>query len=102
MTGMGPVAVAAPDARATWRTGRTHPVFVGGFNPYARRLKSLEILVPILYSRALRRRLRGGPHRAAREGCGRAVSLEHRGLSGRRLGYRRKLKSAVDSSRFRQ
>lgn len=50
MTGIGPVAVRAPRVRDRVGTGETRIRFTSAMlPPYARRSKSLEVLIPILY-----------------------------------------------------
>jgi hypothetical protein len=56
MTGIGPVAVRAPRIRDRVGTGEERIAFsLAILPPYARRSKSLELLIPILYSRPLPR-----------------------------------------------
>src|SRR5277367_6786907 len=50
MTGIGPVAVRAPRIRDRVGTGEERIAFSSAIlPPYARRSKSLEVLIPILY-----------------------------------------------------
>ena len=52
--------------------------------PYARRSKSLDTLIPILYlSGVSTRRLRGGAGRLARQGYSWLVGYDHRAAEGR-------------------
>jgi hypothetical protein len=96
MTGIGPVAVRAPRIRDRVGTGEERIAFSSAIlPPYARRSKSLEVLIPILYLKSLplrrqghlHRRVRGGAGSAARQGCWWALGLDHRtaqgGLGGR-------------------
>src|SRR5262245_7314842 len=46
--------------------------------PYARRSKSLEVLIPMLYLKGASTGLRGGTPRIARQGRRRALGLDHR------------------------
>ena len=53
MTGIGPVAVRAPRIRDRVGTGEERIAFSSAIlPPYARRSKSLEVLIPILYLKA--------------------------------------------------
>ena len=84
MTGIGPVGVRQPRVRdrgAADDAGRIRftPAILP---PYARRSRSLEVLIPILYLKHLDRRFRGGACCAARQGCAGPVGLDHRAAEG--------------------
>src|SRR5690349_23674016 len=54
MTGIGPVAVRAPRIRDRVGTGEERIAFSSAIlPPYARRSKSLEVLIPILYLKGI-------------------------------------------------
>ena len=54
MTGLGPVAVRAPRIRDRTRAGESRIRFTSAIlPPYARRSKSLEVLIPILYLKGI-------------------------------------------------
>src|SRR5438477_10462449 len=54
MTGIGPVAVRAPRIRDRLATGEERIAFSSAIlPPYARRSKSLEVLIPILYLKGI-------------------------------------------------
>src|SRR5213082_4116152 len=54
MTGLGPVAVRAPRVRDRTGAGASRIRFTSAIlPPYARRSKSLEVLIPILYLRGI-------------------------------------------------
>ena len=88
MTGIGPVAVRWPRVRdRVGRRLRAHPLFVGD---------SAALRAPVEEPRSadpdplpeghLHRRLRGGARRIARQGCRRALGLDHRAAQGRLVG----------------
>jgi hypothetical protein len=90
MTGIGAVAVRCPRVRDRVGEGRERIRFSSAIPPpYARRSKSLEVLIPILY-RGLRRRAGG----AARKGRRRAVGLDHHPAEGGLVGRARALEQA--------
>src|SRR5271163_3435714 len=65
MTGIGPVAVRAPRIRDRVGTGEERIAFSSAILPcYARRSKSLEVLIPILYLKSLPLRRPGGSPQA--------------------------------------
>ena len=88
MTGLGPVAVRAPRVRDRTGAGESRIRFTSAIlPPYARRSKSLEVLIPILYLKGIS----SGDFEdalvgVARPGCGRAVRLEHRPPQGGLVG----------------
>src|SRR5207237_9030527 len=53
MTGIGPVAVRQPRVRDRSCRGRARPVLALIVPPYARRSKSLELLIPVLYLKGI-------------------------------------------------
>ena len=84
MTGIGPVAVRQPRVRdreaAEGERIRYSPSIVP---PYARRSKSLEVLIPVLYLKGISRGdfggSAGGP---GRQGRARSIGLDHRPPQG--------------------
>ncbi len=96
MTGIGLVAVRCPRLRDRVGEGSERIRFCSAIlPPYARRSKSLDVLIPILYlKRSLHRRLRGGADRAARQGRARALGLHHRAPQGGLVGGTRALEQA--------
>ena len=65
MTGIGPVAVRAPRIRDRVGTGEERIAFSSAIlPPYARRSKSLEVLIPILYLKSLPLRRQGASPQA--------------------------------------
>ena len=86
MTGIGPVAVRGPRVRDRVGEGSERIRFSSAIlPPYARRSKSLEVLIPILYLKGrLHRQLRGGPR--CRQGRRRALSLDHWTAQGGLVG----------------
>ena len=96
MTGIGPVAVRCPRVRDRVGEGSERIRFSSAIlPPYARRSKSSRSPDPDpLPQRRLHRRLRGGPHRTARQGCRRALGLDHRAAQGRLVGRARALEQA--------
>jgi hypothetical protein len=80
MTGIGPVAVRQPRVRDREAIGGERIRFSPSIlPPYARRTKSLEVLIPILYLKGISTGdFEGGVGRLARQGRRRTVSLDHR------------------------
>ena len=92
VTGIGPVAVRCPRVRDRGGEGSARIRFSSAIlPPYARRSKSLEVPIPILYLKRLYRRLRGGARRFAWQGCRRTLGLDHRPAQGRLVGRARAL-----------
>jgi len=91
MTGIGPVAVRCPRVRDRVSEGSERIRLSSAIlPPYARRSKSLEVLIPLLYPLPqghFHRRLRGGAGRAGWQGRRRAFGGDRlpaqRGLVGR-------------------
>jgi putative transposase len=85
MTGIGPVGVRQPRVRdrgaAEDDAGRIRftPAILP---PYARRSRSLEVLIPILYLKGISTGDFGGACCAARQGCAGPVGLDHRAAEG--------------------
>ena len=84
MTGIGPVAVRQPRVRDREAVGgeriRFSPTILP---PYARRTKSLEVLIPILYLKGVSTGdFEEALGRPARQGRRRAVGLDHRAAEG--------------------
>ena len=78
MTGIGPVAVRQPRIRDREASAgeriRFNPTILP---PYARRTKSLEVLIPILYLKGISTGgLRGGAGRACRQGRAWSVGID--------------------------
>jgi hypothetical protein len=83
VTGVGPAAVRCPRVRDRAGKGPERIRFSSAIlPPHARRSKSLEVLIPILYLN-LYRRIRGSARRFARQGRRRALGLDHRTAKGR-------------------
>jgi putative transposase len=107
MTGIGPVAVRCPRVRDRVGEGGERIRFSSAIlPPYARRSKSLEVSIPILYLKGISSG-RGGADRTARQGRGRlsastigrlkeAWSDEHTRWSKRDLSARRYVYFWVD------
>jgi putative transposase len=69
MTGIGPIAVRCPRVRARGGEGSERIRFLSAIlPPYARRSKSLEVLIPILYLKGISTGERPGP-RSTRAGA---------------------------------
>ena len=86
MTGIGPVGVRQPRVRDRGVTAenveriRFTPAILP---PYARRSRSLEVLIPILYLKGISTGdFEGGACRPARQGCAGPVGLDHRAAEG--------------------
>ena len=84
MTGIGPVTVRQPRVRDRAGDAGERIRFGPNILPrYARRTKSLEALIPILYLKGhLDRRLRGVAVGAGRRGCAWSVGFDHRPAQG--------------------
>jgi len=84
MTGIGPVAVRQPRVRdreaGEGERIRYSPSILP---PYARRSKSLEVLIPVpLPEGHLKRRLRGSAGGPRRQGRARSIGVDHRPSQG--------------------
>ena len=96
MTGIGPVAVRCPRVRGRVGEGAERIRFSSAIlPPYARRSKSLEVLIPILYLKGvLHGRLRGGADRAARQRRRWIVGRDSREAQAGLVGGARSLEQA--------
>ena len=96
MTGIGPVAVRCPRVRDRVGEGAERIRFSSAIlPPYARRSKSLEVLIPILYLKGVSTGdFEEALARAARQGCRWALGLDHRAAQGRLVGGARALEQA--------
>jgi len=79
MTGIGPVVVRCPRVRDRGGEGSERIRFLSAIlPPYARRSKSLEVLIPILYLKGISTGdFEDGADCIAREGRRRALGLDH-------------------------
>jgi hypothetical protein len=92
ITGIGPVAVHCPRVRDRGGEGFERIRFSSAIlPPYARRSKSLEVLIPILYLKVIST---GRTDRIARQGRRRALGLDHRTSQGGLVRRARALEQA--------
>jgi putative transposase len=96
MTGIDPVAVRCPRVRDRVGEGSQRIRFSSAIlPPYARRSKSIEVLIPILYLKGVSTgRLRGGARRVARQGRQGAFGLDHWPAQGGLVGRAQTLEQA--------